>query len=66
MPLSQFALRWLLDQPQVSTIIAGVTKPSQLKDNVEATGRDPLEPELVEELGDWYARKVKPEVRGRI
>jgi aryl-alcohol dehydrogenase-like predicted oxidoreductase len=65
-PLSQFALRWLLDQPQVSTIIAGVTKPSQLKDNVEATRRDPLEPELVEELRDWYERKVKPEVRGRI
>lgn len=66
MPMSQFALRWLLDQPAVSTIIAGVTKPSQLKDNVEATRRDPLEPALVEELGDWYARKVKPEVRGRI
>lgn len=66
MPLSQFALRWLLDQPAVSTIIAGVTKPGQLDDNVEATRRDPLEPDLVEELRDWYERKVRPHVRGHI
>lgn len=66
MPLSQFALRWLLDQPAVSTVIAGVTKPAQLDDNVEATKRDPLEPGLVEELRDWYERKVRPHVRGHI
>ena len=65
-PLSQFAIRWLLDQPAVSTVIAGVTKPAQLIDNVEATKRDPLEPDLVEELRDWYERKVRPEVRGHI
>lgn len=66
MPMSQFALRWLLDQPAVSTIIAGVTRPAQLADNVEATRRDPLEPELIEELWHWYERKVKPHVRGHI
>lgn len=66
LPLSQFALRWLLDQPQVSTIIAGVTKPAQLRDNVEASRREPLDPALIEELRGWYADKVKPEIRGRI
>lgn len=66
MPMSQFALRWLLDQPAVSTIIAGVTRPAQLEDNVAATERDPLEPALMEELRDWYERKVRPQVRGRI
>ena len=66
MPMSQFALRWILDQPAVSTIIAGVTKPAQLEDNVEATRRDPLEPALIEELRDWYERKVRPEMRGNI
>jgi aryl-alcohol dehydrogenase-like predicted oxidoreductase len=65
-PLSQVALRWLLDQPAVSTIIAGVSKPAQLEDNAEATKRDPLEPELIEELRDWYERKVRPQVRGEI
>ncbi len=65
-PLSQFALRWILDQPAVSTIIAGVTKPAQLKDNVEATKRDPIEPSLIEELTGWYQDKVRPNIRGRI
>ncbi len=66
LPLAQFALRWLLDQKQVSTIIAGVTKPEQLRDNVEASRREPLDPVLIEELRGWYADKVKPEIRGRI
>lgn len=65
-PLSQFALRWLLDHPAVSSIIAGVTKPAQLKDNVEATRRDPIEPELREKLRGWYEEKVKPAIRGKI
>jgi len=65
-PLAQFALRWLLDQPAVSTVIAGVTRPAQLRDNVEATRRDPIEPALIEELKGWYEDKVKPNIRGRI
>lgn len=65
-PMSQFALRWLLDHPAVSTIIAGVTKPAQLRDNVEATNREPLEPKLTEELRGWYEDRVKPAIRGKI
>jgi aryl-alcohol dehydrogenase-like predicted oxidoreductase len=65
-PLSQFALRWILDQPAVSTIIAGVTRPDQLRSNVDAAGLDPVEPALAEKLKDWYADKVKPAIRGKI
>lgn len=65
-PLAQFALRWLLDHQEVSTIIAGVTKASQLEANVAATRVDPLEPALHEELKDWYERKVRDKIRGRI
>lgn len=65
-PLSQFALRWILDQPAVSTIIAGVTRADQLRSNADATKRDPIEPRLIEELKGWYAEKVRPEIRGRI
>jgi aryl-alcohol dehydrogenase-like predicted oxidoreductase len=64
--MSQFAIRWLLDHPAVSTIIAGVTRPDQLKDNVAAAGIDPLTPALHEELTDWYERKVKSQIRGEI
>jgi aryl-alcohol dehydrogenase-like predicted oxidoreductase len=65
-PLSQFALRWILDQPAVSTIIAGVTRPDQLRANVDATKREPVEPALAEKLAGWYEDKVRPEIRGRI
>jgi aryl-alcohol dehydrogenase-like predicted oxidoreductase len=66
MSLPHLALRWILDQPAVSSIIAGVTKPAQLKDNVEAARMDPLEPALVAKLKDFYLEKVRPEVRGGI
>jgi aryl-alcohol dehydrogenase-like predicted oxidoreductase len=65
-PLAQFALRWILDQPAVSTIIAGVTRPDQLRANVDATKREPVEPALAEKLTGWYQEKVRPEIRGRI
>jgi aryl-alcohol dehydrogenase-like predicted oxidoreductase len=65
-PLSQFALRWILDQPAVSTIIAGVTRPDQLRANADASKREPIEPALAEELNGWYQDKVRPAIRGRI
>ena len=65
--LSQFALRWLLDQPAVSTIIAGVTRPDQLKDNVAAARIDPLEPALHRGTGGLVSSaRCGAEVRGRI
>ena len=47
------------DQPAVSTIIAGVTRPDQLRSNVDAAGLDPVEPALAEELKGWYEDKVQ-------
>lgn len=66
MSLAHLALRWILDQPAVSTIIAGVTRPDQLRDNVATTKMDPLPGALVEKLKDFYVEKVRPEVRGEI
>ena len=66
MTLADLALRWILDQPAVSTIIAGVTRPDQLKSNAAVSRMDPLEPALVEKLKDFYVEKVRPEVRGGI
>lgn len=65
-PLSQFALRWILDHPQVSTVIAGVSKPEQIADNVAASERKSLFPALIKQLGEWYDDEVKPEIRGGV
>ncbi|KKC41032.1 aldo/keto reductase [Devosia epidermidihirudinis] len=64
--MSQFALRWILDHPEVSTIIAGVSKPAQLADNVAASEARELFPALMEQLGEWYESRVKPEIRGGV
>ena len=66
MSLAHLALRWILDQTAVSTIIAGVTRPAQLKDNAEVSRMDPLPGDLVQKLKDFYVEKVRPEVRGGI
>lgn len=66
LPMSQFALRWILDHPQVSTVIAGVSKPEQLADNVAASEQKSLFPALMGQLGEWYEKSVKPEIRGGV
>ena len=66
MPMSQFALRWILDHPQVSTVIAGVSKPEQIADNVAASERRSLFPALMGQLGEWYQTEVKPAIRGGV
>lgn len=66
MPMSQFALRWILDHKQVSTVIAGVSKPAQLADNVAASEQKSLFPALMGRLGEWYEAEVKPEIRGGV
>jgi aryl-alcohol dehydrogenase-like predicted oxidoreductase len=65
-PLSHLAIRWLLDQPGVSTVIAGVSKPDQLRDNVAAAGRPPVSDVLQADLASFYADKVRPHIRGGI
>lgn len=65
-PLAHVAIRWLLDHPEVSTIIAGVTRPSQLAENVAAADRPPLPAALTAAYGRLYRDEVRPAVRGSI
>jgi aryl-alcohol dehydrogenase-like predicted oxidoreductase len=65
-PLAHLALRWILDHPAVSSVIAGVSRPEQLEDNVAAAEREPLPQDLRERLAAFYADKVRPSVRGDI
>jgi aryl-alcohol dehydrogenase-like predicted oxidoreductase len=65
-PLSQLALRWLLDHPAVSSVIAGVSKPGQLEDNVTAAAHLPLSDDLHGDLARFYSGTVRPTVRGAI
>jgi len=46
---SQVALRWVLDQPGVSSVILGVRRVSQLKENIGCLAVR-LSPDMVEKL----------------
>lgn len=66
MPMSQFALRWILEHPAVSTIIAGVSHPDQMAGNAMAATLPALPSVLVNQLATFYRDEVKPHVRGNI
>ncbi|MBV1790183.1 aldo/keto reductase [Marinobacterium sp. D7] len=66
MTMLQLALRWILDQPQVSTIIAGTTRASQVAANAAASGLEPLPQSLHEELKSFYYDRVREHIRGGI
>jgi aryl-alcohol dehydrogenase-like predicted oxidoreductase len=63
--LSQFALRWVLDQPGVSTVIPGARNPEQVDQNVAAASLPPLRPEQLEGVQDTYDRLIRPHVHDR-
>ena len=64
--MGQWALRWILDHPQVSTIIAGTSRPSQVAENAAASAIPPLSPEQHAELSKFYSQEVRTHVRGPI
>ncbi|MGL1959054.1 MAG: aldo/keto reductase [Colwellia sp.] len=64
--LLQASLRWLLDQPQVSTIISGASHTQQVISNAQVSELQPLSHDLDEKLKWFYQTQVKQHIRGGI
>ena len=62
--MAQWALRWILDHPEVTTVIPGATKVSQVNSNVEASQLPPLSSAIHQSLRAFYDEKVFPLIRG--
>lgn len=62
--MAQWALRWILDHPQVTTVIPGASSVAQVKSNVAASDLQPLPKETHSQLRQLYDEKIKPEIRG--
>jgi aryl-alcohol dehydrogenase-like predicted oxidoreductase len=60
--MAQLAMRWILDQPAVSTVIAGASRPGQVQENAAVSALPPLPPGLHERLGTFYRESVRPAV----
>ena len=64
LPLSQVALRWILDHKSVKVIIPGASKPEQVIANVAAGFMEPFPVEMHQKLYAWYEDKVRGHIRG--
>jgi len=62
--MAQWALRWILDHPEVSTVIPGASSVAQVNSNVAASDLAPLTKESFKKLREFYDEKVKPAIRG--
>ena len=48
--MAEMALRFILNEPAVSTIIPGMRKPKHVKQNIATSDAGPLDPALKAEL----------------
>ena len=62
--MSQMALRWILDYDVVSTVIPGVSQPSQVFTNVLASDLSNLSSEMHHKLKTFYHQRVMEHIRG--
>jgi aryl-alcohol dehydrogenase-like predicted oxidoreductase len=64
--LSQLALRWIIDHPEVTTVIAGASSAKQVVQNSSTASSPSLSKELHKVLGSFYKQEVKQHIRGSI
>ena len=62
MTLAQFALRWVIDQPGVSTVIPGARNPEQVLQNAAAAELAPLRREQLDGVREVYDRLLREHV----
>lgn len=61
---ASWAIRWILDHPQVTTVIPGASKPEQVHSNMLASDLPPIEPGVHQQLRQLYDHEIKPIIRG--
>jgi len=62
---AQLSLRWIVDQPGVSTVIPGARNPQQARANSAAADLPPLDPDTRARLRAVYDARVRPLVHDR-
>ncbi|WP_460444873.1 aldo/keto reductase [Angustibacter aerolatus] len=62
---AQLALRWVVDQPGVSTVIPGARSPEQARGNAEAALLAPLDESTLRSLEAVYDSRVRAHVHDR-
>jgi aryl-alcohol dehydrogenase-like predicted oxidoreductase len=63
--MAEFALRWILMFPEVTSAIAGSKNPEQVEDNVRAATLPPLSHEKMDRVREIYDTYIRPLVHHR-
>lgn len=62
--MARWALRWVLDHPEVTTVIPGASSVKQVLDNAGASHFSPLSREAHQKLRAFYDENIKQKIRG--
>ncbi|MQS08781.1 aldo/keto reductase [Streptomyces alkaliphilus] len=62
---AQTALRWIVQQPGVTTVIPGARSPEQARANAAAADLAPLPEATLEAVRELYDRRIRPQVHDR-
>jgi aryl-alcohol dehydrogenase-like predicted oxidoreductase len=62
--MAQWAIRWILDHPEVTTVIPGASKTSQVNSNVAASTLPNLSQSIHQKLRKLYDGKIHHQIRG--
>jgi aryl-alcohol dehydrogenase-like predicted oxidoreductase len=62
---AQAALRWIIQQPGVTTVIPGARNPEQARQNAAAAGLPPLTAGQLRGIEDIYDRRIRAQVHHR-
>jgi aryl-alcohol dehydrogenase-like predicted oxidoreductase len=65
MTMAQFALRWILDHPEITAVIPGASNPGQARGNAAAAELPPLPEPAVQAVRDIYDELIRPSVHDR-
>jgi aryl-alcohol dehydrogenase-like predicted oxidoreductase len=64
-PTAAFALRWVIDQPGVTSVIPGARNVEQVRGNVAAAGLPPLTDTQLSDLERLYDERIRAHVHDR-
>ncbi len=62
--MAEWAIRWILDHREVTTVIPGASKISQVNSNVAASGLQPLSADVHGQLRKLYDEQIHSKIRG--
>jgi aryl-alcohol dehydrogenase-like predicted oxidoreductase len=62
---AQLALRWIIDQPGVSTVIPGARTPEQARANAAAAALPPIGDDIATAVRELYDARIRPLVHDR-